>query len=198
MAGRTTGRPSAGCGLEAGFALATACVDAVLDAAACAFAVLGAASFAAAREDAAASTREDAAADPPRSSSKDASNSSSSKSKTPLPTCFGAFAATSWDSPTSAAARASTASFVFSTGGGTVWKRCRARCTCRLYVPSSIWRQMRIQYIEYVLYFCVRTFSRKRSAVFRICSLRSTANRRSTSLRGTVGSSFSKPRKYWS
>lgn len=61
----------------------------------------------------------------------------------------------------------------------------------RLNVPSSIWRQIRCQYDWYVLYFWVVIVKRKRSAVFRICSRRNASTRRSTSFRGTVGSSRS-------
>ena len=49
--------------------------------------------------------------------------------------------------------------------------------------------------IEYLLdmvdLICVMTVNRKRSAVLRICSRRRVSTRRSTSLRGTCGSSFS-------
>ena len=65
-------------------------------------------------------------------------------------------------------------------------------------MPFSISRQMRCQCVWYVLYRCSSIWKRKRCAVLRICSLRRTWMRRSTSLRGTAGSSFSIPMKYCS
>src|SRR5262245_54153591 len=68
----------------------------------------------------------------------------------------------------------------------------------RTYVPFSIWRRVRRQYVLYEPNFCCSVANRQRSAVFRIWTCAISRILRSASVWRWLGATFAMPRKYCS